>query len=120
MKEYLKEYCDNTNKENKRMHDILVNLVNKQGGEIDVSDEGKDNIYAIVFDGFEGKYKEYLVTKIRVVNNNLELYVPEYYYDWERDDIPKDDFWFSLMGGLVMQNATLYYICECLEEYINN
>lgn len=98
------EYCAKTCKENKRMHDILVYYVECCGGFIDTSsDETNDTLYALVFDEQEGHYSECKCDGVRVSSGHLELSL--------------NDEWFSLLGGMVIMNATLYNLCECLPQY---
>ena len=116
--EFVKEmnaYCKHVNEEDKRIHNILVEYVKRNGGEIDTSneDDHNDDIYAVVYNEYASRYEDFRVDRVRVVDNCLEVHLSDYY---SKDE---DDMWFSVTGGMVLVNATLYWLCECLPEYIN-
>ena len=111
---FLKEYCYKINKECEKLHKQLVELVNELNDEINIP---LDNaMYALVYNEFAEVYTEYKIHKLRVKDNCLEVYIPDYYYEF---DYTEEDLWFPVMTMTVV-NATLYSICENLECLLND
>lgn len=111
----MQEYCENTNNENKRIHNLLVEFVKSVGGTIDTSNRDKKHstIYAYAYNEFAQTYSEYEVDEVRVVDGHLDVHLLDYYSENE------NDLWFSVLGGMMLINATLYNLCECLTEYVS-
>ena len=108
------DYCEQVAKQNVEMYNTLIEVVNKAGGIIDTSNEDKQNdfVYAIVYNESMEHYMDYRVDSVRSVNGYLEVHLSDY------DSDEEEDSWFSIMGGMVLINATLYDLCEVLPEYI--
>jgi hypothetical protein len=89
----------------------LVEFVNSKGGKIDTSnDEDNDTLFAFVWDEANGTFCEKKVVEVGVgYNNSLYVKVDEPFDD---DDV------YPIFGGYVLVNATLYSICDILEEYV--
>ena len=90
----------------------LVEFVNSKGGKIDTSnDVDNDTLYAFVWDEVNERFCEKRVVEVGVSENILYVKV----------DIPfldEDDIYF-IFGGFVLVNATLYNICDALEQYVD-
>ncbi len=91
----------------------LVEFVNSKGGKIDTSnDDDNDTIYAFVWDEFDERYYEKKVVEVGVYENSL-------YVTLEFPLSTESDASYTIFGGLILINATLYNICDALEQYID-
>ena len=114
------DYCIKTSMLNMEMHKVLVKFVKKAGGEIilDYLSSGNDALYAFVYNEELSTIQEYEVDKVRVVNDDFELHIPDVYIESE-DRVDDEKYkWYSLMGGMVLINATIYNLCEVLPTYV--
>lgn len=128
-KNTLKNFCEKTMEMNKEMHDALVEMVNKNGGLIRTESNvlkgsSKNDIYGFVFDEETEMTVEHPIIAVATWENGTVLGVLFDFTDgnttWESEsdeDILEDDGWYSLDGGMVLQNATLYNLCENLWQY---
>ena len=114
LRKQMQEYWENTHNENKRIHNLLVEFVKSVGGTIDTSnrENGHTTLYAYAYNEFAQTYGEYEVDEVRVVDGHLEVHLLDYYSEDE------NDLWFSVMGGMMLINATLYNLCEYLTENV--
>ena len=91
----------------------LVEFVNSKGGKIDTSnDDDNDTICAFVWDEFDERYYEKKVVEVGVYENSL-------YVTLEYPLSTESDASYTIFGGLILINATLYNICDALEQYID-
>ena len=114
LKYKLEELTDRANKLSKEMEKTLVELTQKAGGKIDTSNEDClcDNIYAYVWDEYEETCLEKKVVEVTVENGNLIIKL-DYSLSTE------EDCKYSIFGGLVLIDVTLYNLCEALWEYVD-
>ena len=112
----MNDYCRHTTEESKIIHDVLIEFIKKASGEIDTSNEDNSNdpIYAYIYNDFAEACTEFKVDKVRVDGKDVMIYASDYYSE---DD---NDKWFPILGDYVIANATLYNLCECLPEYVDN
>lgn len=96
------------------MENAIIELVNNAGGCVDTSNEDFqcDTIYAYVWSEYDETYVEKRVVKVRTDGNSLIIKL-----DYALSE--EEDCEYSIFGGLVLINATLYNLCECIEEYID-
>ena len=115
LEEKMKAYCDQQNELSNQTIKMLVEYVNANGGDIDTSNEDydKDDILAFAYDEGEDRYKDYKVDRVKTDGDCLLVHI----YDDVND---YDENWYSVNGGMVVINATLYSLCECLPEYVNS
>ena len=96
----------------KEAEQVLVEYVNSHGGEIDTSnDMHKDTIWALIWDEIDELYSERKVISVKTFNDRLLIQV----------DYPlstEEDSWYAVSGGLVLINATLFNLLDCLPEYV--
>ena len=94
------------------METALIEFVNQAGGEMDTSNDDKkhDSIYAFVWSEYDEAYIDCKVVRVRTESNRLIIKV-DYPLSEEKDG----EYW--IFGGLVLINATLYNLCECLTQY---
>jgi len=113
--EKMKVYCDGVNKQNKIMHDVLVDFVKMNGNYIDTQNlsDKHDSICAYFFNEETECTQESLVDAVKVENDTLLIQIRDYIPDGENDDN-----WFAVMGGMILQNATIYNLCESLPQYV--
>ena len=89
-----------------RMIDAVTRFVKEHGGSIDTSDTSyKTTIYAYVYNEELERCEEVEVLKVEVVQDELCI-------STERDT-------YSVDGGYVLVNATMYNLCEALHEYVD-
>lgn len=98
----------------KEAEQVLVEYVNSHGGEIDTSNDDmhKDTIWAFIWDEIDETYSERKVTSVKTFNDRLLIQV----------DYPlstEEDGWYAVSGGLVIINATLFNLLDCLSEYVD-
>ena len=110
----LKAFTTKERELSKEMEKTLIEFVQKAGGKIDTANEDKcyDSIYAYVWDEYEETYVEKQILEVKVENNNLIVRL-DYCYSTE------EDCEYSIFGGLILINVTLYNLCECLWEYVD-
>lgn len=109
---------------NQDMNNILVGILKSTEKELIRTDNDvdKSTIYAFVFDDYFTTYTEKKVLAVAVFEgryvgvligeNNETL-------DGMTDDaILEMDEWYTMFGGYVLSNATLYNLCENIEEYL--
>lgn len=109
---------------NQDMNNILVGILKSTGKELirTDNDANKSTIYAFIFDDYFTNYTEKKVLAVAVfegryvgvlVGENNET------LDGMTDDaILEMEEWYTMFGGYVMSNATLYNLCENIEEYL--
>lgn len=116
----LDECLDDTIKLNEKMTETLVGIIGDDVIRTD-NDKDKSTIFAFVFDEDLEHYREEKISAIAVfegnvvgllINGNIDL------SDVSDDDLLESDDWYSINGGYILINATLYNICENIREYI--
>lgn len=112
MEKTLKQTLEKMVSLSKEAEQVIVEYVNSHGGEIDTSNnEDKDTIWAFVYDEIDEAYSERKVTSVKTFNNRLLIQV----------DYPlstEEDSWYAVSGGLVLINATIFNLLDCLPEYV--
>jgi hypothetical protein len=106
-------FCELVGKQNVEMHKALVEAVKSVGGSIETTNEDCDNLYAIIFDEGKQTYCECYVDEVKVEGDELLIRTNDIYQEDEEDE------WYSVMGGMVLINATLYALCEVIPEYLD-
>ena len=109
---------------NQDMNNILCGILKSTGKKLIRTDDNtnKSSIYAYLFDEYFGRYEEKRVLAVTIfegrfigvllIDDNITL-------DGMTDDeILELDDWHTMFGGLIMSNATLYNLCENIEEYL--
>lgn len=112
---------------NQDMNNILVGILKSTEKELIRTDNDidKSTIYAFVFDDYFTNFTNYTEKKVLAVavfegkyvgvligENNETL-------DGMTDDaILGMDEWYTIFGGYLLSNATLYNLCENIEEYL--
>ena len=135
MKAELKNLIDKANKLNDEMYDALVRLI-KQQGVVDYNGipasivrtdyreqkVPKDLIYAILMEGDDAENEEYNVLAVAVFGEDMLAVLvdmgEETIVDVSSNELAHLDTWYTIKGGYVLQNATLYSICECISQYL--
>lgn len=109
---------------NQDMNNILVGILKSTGKELIRTDDdtNKSTIYAFVFDDYFANYTEKKVLAIAVfegryvgvlVGENNET------LDGMTDAaILEMDDWYTIFGGHISSNDTLYNLCENIEDYL--
>lgn len=112
--EKLRDFTVIENTLSEEMEKALIEFTKKAGGKIDTSNEDNahSNIYAYVWDEYDETYLEKKVIEVTVEDTNLIIKL-DYGLSTE------EDCKYSIFGGLVLINATLYNLCEALWEYVD-
>ena len=109
---------------NQDMNTILCGILKSTGKKLIRTDDdtNKSSIYAYLFDECFSRYVETRVLAVTIfegrfigvllIDDNITL-------DGMTDDeILELDDWYTIFGGYLMSNATLYNLCENIEEYL--
>ena len=89
-----------------KMIDAVTRFVNEHGGFIDTSDNSyKTTIYSYIFNEELEVCEEVEVTGVEVIRDELCIRT-------ERGT-------YSIDGGFVLVNATMYNLCEAIHEYVD-
>ena len=112
---------------NKVMHDCVAEFLKEHNGLVRVENSKdcstKDTIYCIYQD-LTGDQKDCPVLAVALMGNDQVYILPDLTNGCETiEDVPdselfKSEEWLPIMGGEVLQNATLYDICAYIEEYV--
>lgn len=109
---------------NQDMNNILVGILKSTGKELirTDNDANKSTIYAFIFDDYFTNYTEKKVLAVAVFEGRyVGVLVGENNETLEGmtdDAILEMEEWYTMFGGYVMSNATLYNLCENIEEYL--
>ena len=109
---------------NQDMNNILVGILKSTEKELIRTDNDidKSTIYAFVFDDYFTNYTEKKVLAVAVFEGRyVGVLVGENNETLEGmtdDAILEMDEWYTMFGGYVLSNATLYNLCENIEEYL--
>jgi hypothetical protein len=109
---------------NQDMNNILVGILKSTEKELIRTDDDTDKstIYAFVFDDYFTNYTEKKVLAVAVFEGRyVGVLVGENNETLEGmtdDAILEMDEWYTIFGGYLLSNATLYNLCENIEEYL--
>ena len=109
---------------NQDMNNILVGILKSTGKELIRTDNNTDksSIYAYLFDDYFTYYEEKRVLAVTIFEGRfigVLLIEDDTTLDGMTDDeILELDNWYTMFGGYILSNATLYNLCENIEEYL--
>jgi hypothetical protein len=109
---------------NQDMNNILVGILKSTGKELIRTDNDfpQSTIYAIVFDDYFTNYTEKKVLAVAVFEGRYVGVLvgenDETLDGMTDDEILEMDDWYTIFGGHLLSNATLYNLCENIEEYL--
>ena len=109
---------------NQDMNNILVGIIKSTEKELirTDNDTDKSTIYAFVFDDYFTNYTEKKVLAVAVFEGRyvgvLVGQENETLDGMTDDAILELDEWYTIFGGYLLSNATLYNLCENIEEYL--
>ena len=109
---------------NQDMNNILVGILKSTEKELIRTDNDidKSTIYAFVFDDYFTNYTEKKILAVAVFEGRyVGVLVGENNETLEGmtdEAILEMDEWYTMFGGYVLSNATLYNLCENIEEYL--
>lgn len=109
---------------NQDMNTILCGILKSTGKKLirTDDDEHKSSIYAYVFDDYCDYYVEKRVLAVTIFEGRfigVLLIEDDTTLDGMSDDeILELDNWYTIFGGQLISNATLYNLCENIEEYL--
>ena len=109
---------------NQDMNNILVGILKSTEKELIRTDDDTDksSIYAYLFDDYFTYYEEKRVLAVTIFEGRfigVLLIEDDTTLDGMTDDeILELDNWYTMFGGYILSNATLYNLCENIEEYL--
>ena len=107
---------------NNAMHEDVAKFLKENGGLVCTENVGCDTIYAFIYDECYGEYREYPVLAVALFEKSqvcVLIDTGQTTIEGLTDEEVLDcDEWYSVMGGLVLINATLLNICESIEQYV--
>lgn len=109
---------------NQDMNNILVGILKSTGKELirTDNDTDKSTIYAFVFDDYFANYTEKKILAVAVFEGRyVGVLVGENNETLEGmtdEAILELDEWYTIFGGYLSSNGTLYNLCENIEEYL--
>ena len=108
---------------NDKMEQAIIKIVKENGGLVRTDNtEDCDTIYGYVFNEGIDTYEERKILALATYEDNeLYLLLGEEYITLDgmtNDEILECKEWDTVMGGLVLANATLLNICDILHEYV--
>lgn len=108
---------------NDEMEQAIITIVQANGGLIRTdNNERRGTIYAFVMDSCMGDVIEKEVLAVSVFDNNLSVLVQwGDLYDLNEltdKEVLELDNWYTVTGGYVTANATLYNLCDCILDYV--
>lgn len=118
---------------NGRMHADLVEFLKEHNGFIRTDNYERrtlekdecDTMYAIISNGEEMENKEYPILAVALFGEDQVGILPDLTYGdttilgMTDQEVLDSENWERIRGGNVLQNATLYNLCECLDEYVD-
>lgn len=114
---------------NNEMHSALVEFLKEHGGFIRTDNrEGKDTMYAYIINiGSAYNTQECAILAVALLGEDQVAILPDYTYDMSTnlegmtdEEVLSSEDWILLMGGECVVNATVYQLCECIEEYVTH
>ena len=118
-------YCERVNELSKAMNDELVAYVKSKGGLIRTDNtDDKDTIYGILMDFDLAENAEYPILAVAVFENDTLAILPDLtkgyttIKDMADEELLELSEWHTIYGGYVLINATLYNLCESIEQYV--
>ena len=109
---------------NQDMNNILVGILKSTDKKLIRTDDDTDksSIYAYLFDDYFTYYEEKRVLAVTIFEGRfigVLLIEDDTTLDGMTDDeILELDNWYTMFGGYLLSNATLYNLCENIEEYL--
>jgi hypothetical protein len=109
---------------NQDMNNILCGILKSTEKELirTDNDTDKSTIYAFVFDDYLTNYTEKKVLAVAVFEGRyVGVLIGENNETLEGmtdEAILEMDEWYTIFGGYLSSNATLYNLCENIEEYL--
>lgn len=105
---------------NGKMHKALVEFVKAHGNLIRTdNDDERGIIFGIVDEDNELGYQEKKINAVTTHENKLSVFFEDV-EDLTDEELEEHHQWYSVMGGMVLPNATLLALCEFLEEYVDD
>lgn len=105
---------------NEKMEKALVAFVKKHGNLIRTdNDNDNDTIFGMVDEDDGLGYKERKITAVTTHENMLSVFF-ENIENLTDEELEEHYQWHSVMGGMVLPNATLWSLCEFIGEYVED
>lgn len=116
---------------NKKMHEDIVEFLKQHNGLVRTDNAERrdkelplcDTIYTISMDADDEPNTEKEVLAVALFDGNQVGVLPnisgyETIGGLTDEDVLECNDWETIYGGYTLQNATLYNICECIEQYV--
>lgn len=106
---------------NEKMHKALVEFVKAHGNLIRTdNDDERDFIFGMVDEDNELGYQEKRINAVTTFEDDTLGVFFEDIEDLTDEELLEHWGWHSVMGGMVLPNATLWALCEFIEEYVDD
>lgn len=107
---------------NDKMEQAIIKIVKENGGLVRTDNPKYDTIYGYIFNEEIGTYIERKILALATCEDYELSILPGAEYTtldgMTNDEILECEEWDTVMGGMVLANATLLNICEILQEYV--
>lgn len=107
---------------NDKMEQAIIKIVKENGGLVRTDNPQYDTIYCYIFNEGIDTYEERKILALATCeDNDLSILLGAEYTTLDgmtNDEILECEEWDTVMGGMVLANATLLNICEILQEYV--
>ena len=107
---------------NDKMEQVIIKIVKENGGLVRTDNPKYDTIYGYIFDeGIDTYVERKILALATCKDNELSILLGAEYTTLDgmtNDEILECEEWDTVMGGMVLANATLLNICEILQEYV--
>lgn len=105
---------------NEQMHKALVEFVKENGNLIRTNNnDERDIIFGIVDEDDGYGYQEKKINAVTTHENSLSVFFEDV-EELTDEELVEHWKWHSVMGGMVLSNATLWALCEFIEEYVDD
>jgi hypothetical protein len=121
----LKALTDSVYEINKKMYRQLVEIIKSNGGFVRTYNEDYDMILGFVLDEDLDRYIDKKVLAVKVdEDDDLCVLLGEFYEEFDDDETDEQilgrDDWYAITGGMMLVRPTLYNLCDCIWEYLDD
>lgn len=122
----LKKLTSSVNDLNVQMEQQLLEILKANGGFVRTyNTEYYDMILGFVLDEDLDRYIDKKVLAVKVdEDDDLCVLLGEFYEEFDDDETDEQilgrDDWYAITGGMMLVPPTLYNLCDCIWEYLDD
>ena len=122
----LKKLTSSVNDLNVQMEQQLLEILKENGGFVRTyNTEYYDMILCFVLDEDLDRYIDKKVLAVKVdEDDDLCVLLGEFYEEFDDDETDEQilgrDDWYAITGGMMLVPPTLYNLCDCIWEYLDD